>query len=94
MTNETSGIIIVNGVTVTPHERYPGQYPAAQCRRTGLPMFDWIGRIQYPGGKLYSRTQRKQAKCPVLPDEQPVAWYQMHNGYIPLYLAGKGMEEK
>ncbi len=94
MNNNCNTTVIVNGVTVTPHKQYPGQYPAAQCRKTGLPMVDWFGRISYPGGKLYSRTQRKQAKCPVQQDELPVAWYRMCNGYIPLYLAGEGMTQK
>ena len=78
-------IIEVNGVTVVPHQQYPGNYPAAQCRKTGLPMLSGGGRLSWPGGDLYSYTQRKKAKHPVRPEEKPVAWYLVQHGYVPLY---------
>ena len=83
---EAMEILTVNGIQLEPHKNYPHEYPAAQCRKTGLPMYTgWKARQKHPGGELFSRTQRKNAKHPVRQGEQPAAWYRTNNGYVPLY---------
>ncbi|EGT4141303.1 hypothetical protein EQY97_10220 [Clostridium perfringens] len=67
-------------------------YTAESCRKTGLPMFGGnISKEEYYDkykDKFLSKTRCKEIKKPVYEGEEPVAFYRMLNGYIPLYLRG------
>ena len=64
-------------------------YTADSCRKTGLIMF---GSSDTPkskyseyADKYLSKSRCKLIKKPVKDDEQPIAFYRVMNGYVPLY---------
>lgn len=58
-----------------------GFYKAEYCKATGLPMY--TSKDKYEG--LYTLTQCKKMKKPVLAHEEPAAFYRVKHGYCGLY---------
>ncbi|HAT4294521.1 TPA: hypothetical protein I9069_001190 [Clostridium perfringens] len=73
------------------YDSYYRCYTANSCRKTGLPMF---GGAEFSKAEYYekyvdiylSKTRCKKIKRPVLSNENPVAFFRVQHGYVPLYL--------
>lgn len=77
--------LMVNGVPVRQHERYPA-YMAADVKKTGLPTYSREDRSA--GGAaahLQSMSQRRRSGRPVDAGEEVKGWYRVQYGYVPLY---------
>lgn len=61
-----------------------GWYSAAYCKSTGLPMFQGYNYHSYANIYL-SQSRCEKIGKPVLPGEEPVAFYRVYNGYCALY---------
>lgn len=72
------------------YNNYYKCYTAQSVRETGLPMVGGkdITKDEYTlkyANRWLSKSRCKQIKKPVQEGEQPVAFYRVHNGYVPLY---------
>lgn len=68
-------------------------YTAKSCKTTGLPMVDF-GYSNFPekANVWLSKTRCLKIKKPVEAGEEPVAFFRVYNGYVPLYLRDVGEE--
>ena len=74
------------------YNRYYKCYTADSCRATGLPMLERYNYEEY-ANKWLSKTRCQKIKQPVREGEEPVAFYRIYNGYVPLYDRSECCEE-
>lgn len=67
----------------TLNEQYQ-TYTAEYCKATELPMLNKSTYNEFAHIWL-SKTRCKEIRQPVLDDENPIAFYRVKHGYIPLY---------
>lgn len=74
------------------YNSYYNCYTAETVKKTGLPMVGGdMSKAEYSqkyADKWLSATRCKNIKQPVKDDEEPVAFYRVMNGYVPLYERG------
>lgn len=80
----------MNIIDTLDYDEHYRCYTAESARKTGLPM---IGNKDFTKdeyaekyfNKWLSKSRCKQIKQPVQDNENPVAFYRVKNGYVPLY---------
>ena len=76
-------------LSILNYNEYYKCYTAESCRATGLPMFGSkeLSKEEYSkyANRWLSKTRCKQIKRPVVEGENPVAFFRVKNGYIPLF---------
>lgn len=72
--------------TTATYNSYYKMYRAAYCHSTGLPMYGSKDFAEVQEKRFYTKTRAKREKVQI-DESQPVGWYRMQTGYVPLFRA-------